>query len=260
MLEVTDLGFAYRSHAVLERISFGLVPGRILVILGPNGVGKTTLIRCLNAIQRPSTGTVLLQGENLLSLSPPRMATRVGYVAQRTEIARLTVYDAVLMGRKPHMGVRVSAIDREKTEDVIARLGLEPLALRHIDQLSGGELQKVAIARALMQEPRLLLLDEPTSALDLRNQFEILNLLRTEVHDRRMAMVMTMHDLNTALRFADEVLLLKGGRVLSHVPVAEVTSDLVAATYGLPVAIHHINGVPVVVPLSHNPEAEHNAQ
>jgi iron complex transport system ATP-binding protein len=248
MLNVSEIGFAYRNRTVLERIGFDLEPGRILVILGPNGVGKTTLIRCLNAIHKPSKGSVLLEDEDLLRLSPPRMAMRVGYVSQRTETARLTVYDAVLMGRKPHMGLRVALDDRDKTEAAIARLGLEPLALRHIDELSGGELQKVAIARALVQEPRLLLLDEPTSALDLRNQFEILTLLREAVRERGMATVMTMHDLNTALRFADEVLLLKGGSILAHVPTDGVTPDLIEATYGLPVAIHHLDGVPVVVP------------
>lgn len=248
MLTVSKIDYAYRNRAVLERIGFGLGPGRILVIMGPNGVGKTTLIRCLNAIQRPASGTVLLEGEDLLRLAPPEMARRVGYVAQRTETARLTVYDAVLMGRKPHMGLRVSGADRDRTEAALDRLGLASLALRHIDELSGGELQKVALARALVQDPRLLLLDEPTSALDLKNQFEILTLLREAVRERGMATVMTMHDLNTAMRFADDVMLMKGGRILAHVTVREVTAALVEATYGLPVAIHHLDGVPVVVP------------
>ncbi|MFV0514042.1 MAG: ABC transporter ATP-binding protein [Jhaorihella sp.] len=249
MLDVTNIGFAYRNRAVLERISFGLRPGRTLAILGPNGVGKTTLIRCLNAIQRPNSGTVMLDSENLLHLSPPQMARRVAYVAQRTEAARLTVYDAILMGRKPYMGMRVQPDDRAHVEAVIDRLGLAPLALRLIDQLSGGELQKVAIARALVQEPRILLLDEPTSALDLANQFEILTLLRTEVARREIGVVMTMHDLNTALRFSDEVLLIRGGQILAHMPVDEVSADLIEATYGLPVRVHDIGGDRVVVPV-----------
>ena len=248
MLTVSDIGFAYRNRKVLERIGFELDPGRILVILGPNGVGKTTLLRCLNAIHRPTTGTVMLEEDDLLRLAPSRMAQRVGYVAQRTEAAKLTVYDAVLMGRKPHMGLRVSPEDRAKTEAAIDRLGLGPQSLRNIDELSGGELQKVALARAIVQEPRLLLLDEPTSALDLRNQFEILTLLSTEVRARGMATVMTMHDLNTALRFADDFLLVRQGRVLAHGPIAAITEDLVEETYGLPVRIHDLDGHPVVVP------------
>lgn len=248
MLTVSEIGFAYRNRTVLDRICFELGPGRILVILGPNGVGKTTLIRCLNAIHRPSSGAVLLEGDDTLRLSPPQMARRIGYVAQRTEAARLTVYDAILMGRKPHMGLNTGTIDRTIAQAAIERLGLVHLSLRHIDELSGGELQKVALARALVQEPRLLLLDEPTSALDLKNQFEILTLLREVVQERGMATVMTMHDLNTALRFADEVLLIKGGHILAQVPTDEVTPDLVEATYGLPVEIHRLGGVPVVVP------------
>lgn len=248
MLKIDNISFAYRNRAVLEEISLGLGPGRILAILGPNGVGKTTLIRCLNAIHRPKSGTVMLEGQDVLRLSPPQMARRIGYVAQRTETARLTVYDAVLMGRKPYMGLRVSDADRACTEAAIGRLDLGALAMRSIDQLSGGELQKVALARALVQEPRLLLLDEPTSALDLRNQFEILTLLCAEVRNRGMATVMTMHDLNTALRFSDEVLLIRHKRILAHVPVAEVTPELIEATYDLPVAIHYLDGIPVVVP------------
>lgn len=247
-LKVTGLDFAYRNRPVLADIGFGLAPGRVLVILGPNGVGKTTLLRCLNAIHRPSAGIVSLDGADLLQLAPPQIARHVGYVAQRGEATRITVYDAVLMGRKPHLGLRVSPHDRALTEAAISRLGLEPLALRHIDEVSGGELQKVALARALVQEPTLLLLDEPTSALDLRNQFEILTHLRSIVRDRGLSTVMTMHDLNTALRFADEVVLMKAGRILAHVGVHDVSPELVEATYGLPVALHRIDGVPVVIP------------
>lgn len=249
MLNVTNIGFSFRNRAVLEQISFGLEAGKTLGILGPNGVGKTTLIRCLNAIQRPKSGAVLLDAENLLDLSPPQMARRVAYVAQRTEAARLTAYDAILMGRKPYMGMRVSQDDRLRVEAVIDRLGLGPLALRMIDHLSGGELQKVAIARALVQEPRLLLLDEPTSALDLANQFEILTLLKGEVARRDIGVVMTMHDLNLALRFADEVLFIRAGKILAHLPASDVSEDLIEATYGLRVEVHDIGGNRVVVPV-----------
>ena len=248
MLQTNGLGFSFKEHAILTDIALNADPGRILVILGPNGVGKTTLLKCLNGILKAGAGTILVDGDDLRQLAPSQIATRVGYVAQRSEASRLTVFDAVLMGRKPHMSWQVSKTDIALTEAVIGRLGLVPLALRHVAELSGGEFQKVSIARALVQEPRLMLLDEPTSALDLRNQIEILSLLREIVDDGRMAAVMTMHDLNMALRFADDVLFLKDGRILSSGPVAEVSAELVSEAYAQPVQIHRIDGVPVVVP------------
>ena len=248
MLQTNGLGFSFKEHAILTDIALRADPGRILVILGPNGVGKTTLLKCLNGILKAGAGTILVDGDDLRQLAPSQIATRVGYVAQRSEASRLTVFDAVLMGRKPHMSWQVSKTDIALTEAVIGRLGLVPLALRHVAELSGGEFQKVSIARALVQEPRLMLLDEPTSALDLRNQIEILSLLRKIVDDGRMAAVMTMHDLNMALRFADDVLFLKDGRILSSGPVAEVSAELVSEAYAQPVQIHRIDGVPVVVP------------
>ncbi len=248
MLQTNGLGFSFKDHAILTDIALRADPGRILVILGPNGVGKTTLLKCLNGILKSGAGTIVVDGDDLRSLAPSAIATRVGYVAQRCETSRLTVFDAVLMGRKPHMNWQVSKADIALTEAVIGRLGLVPLALRHVAELSGGEFQKVSIARAMVQEPRLMLLDEPTSALDLRNQIEILSLLREIVDDGRMAAVMTMHDLNMALRFADDVLFLKDGRILSSGPVAEVSAELVSEAYAQPVQIHRIDGVPVVVP------------
>ena len=231
MLQTNGLGFAFKDHAILTDIALRANPGRILVILGPNGVGKTTLLKCLNGILKAGAGTILVDGDDLRQLAPSAIATRVGYVAQRCETSRLTVFDAVLMGRKPHMNWQVSKADIALTEAVIGRLGLVPLALRHVTELSGGEFQKVSVARALVQEPRLMLLDEPTSALDLRNQIEILSLLREIVNDGRMAAVMTMHDLNMALRFADDVLFLKDGRILSSGPVSEVSAELVSEAY-----------------------------
>ncbi len=249
MLDVSGIAFAYDGRQVLNDVGFRLAAGRMLAVLGPNGVGKTTLIKCINRILEPQGGVILIDRDDVRRLSSSEIATRVGYVAQKSEPARLSVFDTVLMGRIPHMRWKPSRKDLERTEQALGRLGLHSLAFRHVDQLSGGELQKVAIARALAQEPRLLLLDEPTSSLDLRNQFEILSLLRELATEHRMATVMTMHDLNTALRFADEFLLLKQGRVLAHGRVEDVTGELVHEAYGLPVRIHRLDGVPVVIPV-----------
>lgn len=248
ILSVNDLHFAYGSRRVLDAVDFGLDNGELLAILGPNGVGKTTLLKCINAIHNPSGGSVMVEDRNVLTMRPNEIALNIGYVAQRSEAARLTVFDAVLMGRKPHVRWKVSGHDLEIVNSALKRLNLESLSLRHIDQLSGGELQKVAIARAMVQEPRLLLLDEPTSSLDLKSQVDILTMLRHIVVEHGIGAVMTMHDLNTALHYADKVLFLKDGCIHATGPVCQVTPEVVEAVYGLPVDIHTVKGHLMVVP------------
>ncbi|MDD4730302.1 MAG: ABC transporter ATP-binding protein [Desulfovibrio sp.] len=248
ILNVRDMGFAYNGSPVFQDVEFSVDPGELLAVLGPNGVGKTTLLKCINAIHAPRSGTVYVDQRDVSRLSPREIARDVGYVAQRSEAARFTVFDAVLMGRKPHVRWRVGEEDLRIVSAALKRLDLDRLRLRHIDTLSGGELQKVAVARALVQEPRLLLLDEPTSSLDLKNQISILRLVRRVVDEHDIAAVMTMHDLNTALRFAHKFLFLKQGRVFAAGHMHEVTADMVSEVYGLPVQLRIIDGHPVVLP------------
>ena len=248
ILQVQGVRFAYNSHPVLRQVSFDVRPGELVAILGPNGVGKTTLLKCLNGIMRPQEWTVLVQAEDVYRLRPLQVAQSIGYVAQKSEASRLTVFDAVLMGRKPYVRWAVSEHDLSVVNAALKRLDLERLSLRFIDQLSGGELQKVSMARALVQEPSLLLLDEPTSSLDLKNQVEILGIIRRVVSEHRVAAVMTMHDINSALRFADSALLLKDGTIYFAGPVEQVTEEMVESVYGLPVQILTVNGHPLVVP------------
>ena len=249
ILDVKDVTFSYNSHPVLKDIHFKVDKGEILAILGPNGVGKTTLLKCINAILRPGGGSILLDGQNVLSMDLARIARRIGYVAQRTEAAKLTVFDAILMGRRPHIAWKASRRDLAMVDAAIKRLNLERVSLRTIDRLSGGELQKVAIARALVQEPELLLLDEPTSSLDLKNQIETMNLIKRLVREHHVAAILTMHDLNMALRYTDKYLLLKEGEIFAFGHVADLTAETVQAVYGLPVEIHYHKGCPVVLPI-----------
>jgi iron complex transport system ATP-binding protein len=248
ILNVLGVDFTYSGCSVLSGVDFQLEGGELLAILGPNGVGKTTLLKCINAIHRPSCGAVMVEGRDVLAMRPDEIALGIGYVAQKSETARLTVFDAVLMGRKPHIRWRVGEHDLKIVDSAIRRLHLEKLALRYIDQLSGGELQKVVIARAMVQEPQLLLLDEPTSSLDLKSQIDILTMIRRVVDEHRIGAVMTMHDLNTALRYADKVLFLKDGTIHSEGPTCDVTSEMIEEVYGLPVHIHHVHGHPLIVP------------
>ncbi|KLK88557.1 iron ABC transporter ATP-binding protein [Methanoculleus sediminis] len=249
ILDVDGVAFNYRSAPVIRDITFDLRPHQILAILGPNGVGKTTLLKCMNAILRPRAGSVLIEGADLLTADRMEIARKVGYVPQRCEAARLTVFDAVLLGRRPHIGWDVTEKDIRIVEAAIRMLSLENLTLRYIDEMSGGELQKVSIARALVQEPRVLLLDEPTSSLDLKNQIEILGIVRHVTAEHDVAAVMTMHDLNMALRYADRFILLKDGVIHAAGGSDVVTPEIIEAVYGVPVTVERYNGYRFVVPL-----------
>lgn len=248
MLTVNELKFMYRNKDVLKEIGFSIEQGQVIAVLGPNGVGKTTLLKCLNRILKAREGTVMLDEENLLSLGTMDIARRVGYVPQRVETGRLTAFDAVLLGRRPHIGWDVTTRDIAMVDAIFRRLGMESLRLSYIDEMSGGELQKIAIARALVQEPRILLLDEPTSNLDLKNQVDILNTIRAIVRDHKIAAIMTMHDLNQALRFADTFIFIKNGTVYIQGNRDIVTPAVIEEVYGLPVMIGEFGGVRCVMP------------
>jgi len=248
ILEVDGVEFQYRSKEVLKDIEFHLNRNEILSILGPNGVGKTTLLKCMNAILKPKRGTILIEEEDVLKLEQIEIARRLGYVPQRCDSARLTAFDAILLGRMPHMKWNVSTEDVMLVEATIKKLHLEELALRYIDELSGGEMQKVGIARAIAQNPKLLLLDEPTSSLDLKNQLEILNIIREVVRKENVSAIMTMHDLNLALRYSDKFLFLKNGTIFAAGSVEDITPDIIEEVYGVPVTIQNYNDVAVVIP------------
>ena len=250
MLEVRDLGFAYGGDAVLEDIGFSVERGEILVILGRNGAGKTTLLKCINRIFAPGTGTVMVRGRSVRQMRVREISKEMAYVAQNNRGGRITVFDAVRMGRTPHLGFRPGKEDFRKTDAVLARLNLTGLALKYLDRLSGGELQKVAIARALVQETDLLLMDEPTSSLDLKNQTEILELVRDIALSHNIGVVMTIHDLNAALRYADQYICLKDHRVFGAGKIRDISPDLVGRVYGIKVEIITHNGYPMVIPVS----------
>ncbi|MDR1383081.1 MAG: ABC transporter ATP-binding protein [Planctomycetaceae bacterium] len=238
MLQVEHLTFCYRRRETLSDISFDVNAGEIVAVLGPNGSGKSTLLRCLCQILRPQNGAVTLNGERLLSLSAEQIARKIAYVPQRLETAPFSVFDAVLLGRKPYFTWSPSPTDFQRVEEILYRLELESFAQRPLHQLSGGEVQKTALARALVQEPELLLFDEPTSALDLKNQVDILRIVRSRIRETNKMAVMSIHDLNLAVRYADRFLLLKDGRLVGNVPRDKLQPDVIEYVYGIPMEIH----------------------
>jgi iron complex transport system ATP-binding protein len=248
-LTVSDINFAYNGHPILRQISFGLKPGALLCILGVNGAGKSTLLKCLNRILKPGSGSVLIGEENINNLSRNETAKRLGYVPQQHPRTRLSVFESVLMGRKPHLNWGPAPTDFALVEKLITQLGLEHLALRPVTDLSGGEMQKVAIARALAQTPEVLLLDEPTSNLDLKNQLEVMGLIRNVVENQGLSAVVAIHDLNLAVRYGDRFLFLKDHRVHSMVDRQALSAETIREVYGVDVILQKINSQTIVIPL-----------
>ncbi|MEM0303061.1 MAG: ABC transporter ATP-binding protein [Archaeoglobaceae archaeon] len=247
MLEVESLTYSYGKRDVLKDIAFSLERGEMLFIIGPNGSGKTTLLKCLNGILKPK-GSVYVEKINLNKLNPLEIAKKMGYVPQRGEISFLTVFDAILLGRKPHIKWEVSEKDVKIVEETIKMLKIEHLALRKLNELSGGELQLVLIARALAQQPRYLLLDEPTNNLDIKNQIEVMRLVKTAVKDKGISAIVTVHDINLALNYAEKVLVLKDGKIFAFGGRDVINEDIISAVYGIKAEILKYDGRILFIP------------
>lgn len=248
MIQVENLSFSYGSRPILRDISFSMEQGECVAVLGNNGAGKSTMISCIAHLRKPSSGTVTIDGTPASRLSRNQLARQISYVAQKTELTRTTVFDAVLLGRKPHMKWGPSAVDYDVADHALRAVGMESDRLRYVNELSGGEQQKVMLARAIAQEPKLMLLDEPTSSLDLRNQYESMELIRHCAHDHHIAVLAVLHDLNLALRFCDRFLFLSGGAVYASGGPEAVTPETLRAVYGMEVRVERFRDIPVVVP------------
>jgi len=247
--EVNGINFSYKSKHVLEDVSFSLEADEVVSILGPNGVGKTTLIKCIDKVLKPDSGSVFVEEANLHDMSKKDIAKNVGYVAQRTETSRTTVFDSVLLGRKPHFEWNVSQKDIRLTGRVLHLLGLDGLALKYVDEISGGEYQLVQIARVLVQQPKVILLDEPTSSLDLSNQHMIMHLIRNIVKKNHMVAIMVIHDLNLAFRHSDKFILMKQGMVYAVGGHEIITPENIKEVYNIDSYVENVRGIPVVIPI-----------
>ena len=257
ILSVQGISFSYNSHPVLEGVSFELGRGQVLGVLGVNGAGKSTLLKCINKVLKPTRGVILLNDEDILSLSGRRIARRIGYVPQKYSEDNLTVFDTVLLGRKPHIKWSAVKKDYEIVERILHTMKLDRFALRKVSELSGGESQKVIIARALAQEPDILLLDEPTSNLDVKNQIEVMGLIKDVVHHHDVTVIVTMHDLNLALRYTDRLLMIRDNTVYASIKSNQVTPKIIHEVYGINAILAEVNGYPVVVPLENDLDIHH---
>lgn len=253
-LEVQNLACAYDGRSVLENLCLAARPGEVLALIGPNGVGKSTLMRAMARLLRPSRGRVLLAGRDLWRTAPRDVARQLALAPQASGTQwPVTVEQAVALGRAPHRGwlLPLTAQDRIATDRALEQTGLGSLRDRRVTELSGGEQQRVVLARVLAQEPQVLLLDEPTSHLDLKYQSGILGLVHRLAHQEGLTVVISLHDLNLAALYADRLALLGEGQLLAVGPPAEVlTSERLTQVYGVPVIVtsHPLYGIPLVMP------------
>ncbi len=253
MLKIRNLSFRYSGsgYDVLNNASLELLPGQVGVVLGKNGSGKTTLFKNLLNICKPKSGTILFDGQDLTKMSRRQRARCIAYVPQDIRFGELTVFDSVLMGRVSHFGFRAGAEDYAAVEKILGDMGLADLAERNVDQLSGGERQKVAIARAMAQEPKMMVFDEPTGNLDIANEHLILQEARRLATQNNMAILCSLHDLNQALAFGDRFFFLKDG-VVKHAGGKEVvTAEVIEDVFDIPVRIVEIDQQKIIIGGTH---------
>jgi iron complex transport system ATP-binding protein len=249
-ITIKNLTFSYNSHKILDDLNLVIENSQILSLVGPNGSGKTTLIKCIDRILKPK-GSILMDGQEIEKMSRQDVARQIGYVPQSSSTPlATTVFDTVLMGRRPHIGWRVTDLDLEKVAEVLERLHLEDLAMRDFSRLSGGQKQKVLIARALAQEPAVLLLDEPTSNLDMLHQLEVMETISSLVKEKNISAVMAIHDLNLASRFSDKLVMLKDGKVYAAgEPKALLNEANISRVFGIEAMVMNAMGRPYIVPI-----------
>lgn len=249
-LKLNNLEFEYPAVPVLKDVSLELCPKEVLAIVGKNGSGKSTLIKCINRIIEYQKGEISLDGKDMRRLRRKEIAKKMAYHPQKTSYDfPVTIFDVVLTGRYPYSSWANDANQEEHVWEVLKMMGLEELALKDYNRISGGQQQKVIIARALAQEADILLLDEPTSDLDIRYQLEVMELVRKLVREKDMAAIVAIHDLNLASRYCDKIAMLHNGIIFSAGAPREVlTCENISIVYGVDASIHENEGIMHIIP------------
>ena len=251
-IQIDDVSFSYKGcddTPVLKEISALIRGSQVVSILGPNGVGKSTLIHCINKILEPTGGKVFLDDVETTEYSLKDMAKRISYVPySSSDTFPLTVVDTVLLGRHPHAGWKTTDEDLRKVYEVLERLEISDLAMRFFNELSAGQHQKVMLAHGLVQEPDVILLDEPTSNLDIRHQLGISRMLRELSRTDGILVIMISHDLNIAARYSDNIILMHEGRIFAAgSPKDVLTEENIRTVYGVESKIIDDEGRPYIV-------------
>ena len=249
MLEIKVITFRYsrRAPLILDNINLTLEKGEIGILLGKNGSGKTTLFKNILGIEKPESGSISYDGKDLLRLSRRERAGYIAYVPQDIQFGDLTVYDTVLMGRMAYFGLRAGKEDEKITEEVLNDMGLTELASRNANELSGGERQKIAIARALVQEPKLLIFDEPTGNLDIANEQLILKEAKKVAKEKGIGILTSLHDLNQALDLGTKFFFIKEGKIVYSGGPEIVTKEVIKEIFNADVEIIEHDGRSIII-------------
>ncbi len=249
MLKIENMCFRYgkRAAPVLRGVSLELKAGEIGIVLGKNGSGKTTLFKNILGIVSPDSGTLEFNGADLTGMSPKERARSIAYVPQDIRFGALSVMNSVLLGRISYFGLRAGPEDYAAAERVLRDMGLEDFAHRNVEELSGGERQKIAIARALAQEPELMIFDEPTGNLDIANEHLILKEAKRLAREKNIGILSSLHDLNQAMDFGDRFFFMKEGVVKYSVTAEGMTEEVINDIFDTCVRIITVEGRKIVL-------------
>lgn len=253
ILQVNSVSYSYGQHQVLRGVSFNVKKGTVCGLLGPNGSGKTTLLKCINGLICPQNGEVTAEGRHVAAMTREQTAACMALVPQQTTIVfGFTVIDIVVMGRAVAIGRTglPGRTDYKQAQETLDEVGIGHLSKRRFNELSGGEKQLVMLARAIFQNPRIILLDEPTAHLDFKNQFMIMEKVKQLTRQKTITTVITIHDPNLAGRYCDQIVMLKAGQIVTEGLYREVfTAARLGEVYDMGVIVENIsNGINIVLP------------
>lgn len=239
MLQVKDLSFGYNKQNVFSNVSFEARPGEFTAVLGANGAGKSTLLKCVSGLEK-ATGSIIICGEDSTKMSREKKTEYISFLNQNTDCdAELNVFEVILLGRVQKLSFKVSEEDQQRVRDIMETLSITQFADRKITELSGGQRQMVFIAQTLIKEPRILILDEPTSALDLNKQFKLMELLTRIVKERQLTTLVTLHHLDMAMKYADNIIVMNDGGLYNFgAPDQVMTQEMFKDVYKIKAEIY----------------------
>ena len=249
-IQIQKIQFSYNGTPAIDDINAKINPGDLLALVGPNGSGKSTLIKCINGVLKAQKGVVLVNKTDISDYRTGKLAREMAYVPQRGENnTSSSVFDVILLGRKPYINWKPTSADLEVVAGVIDTLHLNALAMKDFDKLSGGQQQIVHIARALAQQPNVLLLDEPTANLDIKHQIEVMEVLK-KLSGEKITIIIALHDINMAARYASHIMMLKKGRVFSYGSNETISEENIRNLYDIDVKIIRDGETVFVIPAS----------
>ena len=249
MLKIDNLNYSYskRGNNTLNSLSLELDDGKLGIVLGRNGSGKSTLFKNIIGILKGNSGDIILDDISLIKLNNAKRACMISYVPQDIRFGDLTVFDSILASRLSYFQVNPSDTDYKIVDSIIKEMKLSDLALKNVNELSGGERQKVAIASALAKEPLLLVFDEPTGNLDIGNERMILRELKNIIFKRNIMILLSVHDLSLALEFGDILFLMKDGNIKYSITPSEATNEILSDIFDVNINIKEIDGKKIIM-------------